>query len=447
MDRTRSNEVAAALTAAIEQAATDLSPAPAWVACSGGLDSTVLMHCAARSAALRARGLAVVHVHHGLHADAEHWAQRVQAQAGALGLRCELRRVRVDPRGRGLEAAARAARLAAFEDVLGAGEALLLAHHRDDQAETVLLRALRGTSVDGLGAMRARRALGRGWLLRPWLAQPRTALRAAAAALGLDWVEDPANADPRHDRSWLRQSLWPLLQARFPAAGERLARLAGHAAGVSEHIEALAAQTLEALRAADGSLAVGGLLALDQALCGATLRRHARERGVAPPGFHELACLRAEVLGAAIDATPVRHWDGHEYRRYRDRLYLLAPTDTRAPEDYELEWPAGAASLALPAGLGELALFDPQGAPRGAPAGLRVRKRRGGECLRPAGRAHTRELRLLFQERGVPPWQRERVPLLWRDQELLAAVGVAHSAACAELGQLCLRTPQRAGGG
>lgn len=439
MARTRSSE-AAALIATVEAALADSPLAPLWVGCSGGLDSTLLMHCAARSETLRARGLAVVHVHHGLHPDADRWAAQVLAEAAALGLRCELRRVHVDARGQGLEAAARTARLAAFAELLGPDAALLLAQHREDQAETVLLRALRGTSVDGLGAMRPRRALGAGWLLRPWLAQPRARLRAAAGELGIEWSEDPANADPRHDRSWLRQTVWPLLSARFPAAGERLARLAAHSASVSAEIEALADQHLQLLRSATGALSVRGLLALDEALFGAVLRLHACQRGLPPPGFHELGCLREEVLGAAVDATPVRHWAGFQYRRHRDALYLLAPGDTRAPADFELVWPAGSSELELPNGLGLLTISDAQGAPLPAPAGLRVRNRRGGERLRPAGSAHSRELRLLFQERDVPPWQRQRVPLLWRGGQLLAAVGIVETADAAAIGRFGLRS-------
>ncbi|GMU43294.1 MAG: tRNA lysidine(34) synthetase TilS [Xanthomonadales bacterium] len=433
MDRTRSSEDATvALTAAIEHALGD-DDAQVWLGCSGGLDSTLLVHCAARSERLRALGLHVVHVHHGLHPDADHWAARVTAAAQTLGLRCTVRRVRVDARGQGIEAAARAARLAAFAAVLGTGERLLLAHHQDDQAETLLLRALRGASVDGLGAMRARRALGRGWLLRPWLMQPRARLRAAAAQLGIAWIEDPANTDPRHDRSWLRQAVWPLLASRFPVAGERFARLAAHAAAVADQMESLAAARLAELGDAEGTLCVRGLLGLDEALYGAVLRLHARRRGLAPPGFHELGCLREEVLRAAPDANPLRHWQGHVYCRYRDRLYLLAVAAVRPAPDYELEWPADTSSLSLPAGLGRLELVAADGASLPAPPGLWVRNRRGGERMRPAGGAHRRDLRLLLQERGLPPWERARLPLLWRGADLLEVPGVGRSVSGVEL--------------
>lgn len=422
------------LTAAIEAALAALPSGRLVVGYSGGMDSSLLLHCAARSEIARARGLCALHVHHGLHPDADAWAAHARARAQALGVDCAVVRVQVDPRGQGIEAAAREARLAAFADALTHGGAVLLAHHQDDQAETLLLRLLRGAAVDGLGAMRAVRAHGAGLLVRPWLDRPRALLRAAAQEAGIEWIEDPANADPKHDRSWLRQQAWPLLAARFPALGERLARLAGHAASVSDEIEALAAGQLDRLCAGDPhSLSVGGLLTLSDALFGAVLRRHARQFGVHPLGFHELRRLREEVLLARPDANPVLRQDGHQYRRYRDRIYLLADAAVLPMGDRVIDWPSGQASIVLPGGLGELALESAAGQALPATVDLQVRWRRGGECIRPSGKPHTRELRLLFQEQGVPPWQRERVPLLWQGKELLAAVGVATSARLAEL--------------
>jgi len=422
------------LIAAIEAALAVLPPGPAIVGYSGGMDSSLLLHCAARSERVRVRGLRALHVHHGLHPDADAWAAHARTRAQALGIACDVVRVRVDPRGQGIEAAAREARLAAFAEALSGGGAMLLAHHQDDQAETLLLRLLRGASVDGLGAMRAVRAHGAGLILRPWLDQPRAQLHQAAQELGIAWVEDPANADPKHDRSWLRQQAWPLLAARFPALGERLARLAGHAASVSDEIEALAAAQLERLGGGDpASLSADGLLDLSDALFGAVLRRQARRLGVHPPGFHELRRIRAEVLLAKPDANPVLRQDGFEYRRYRDRLYLLDQRSAAPIGELTIEWPAGQPAVQLPGGLGMLALVDAVGDAVPAAVDLRIGWRRGGERIRPVGSAHTRELRLLFQEQGVPPWRRERIPLLWHGGELLAAVGVASSARLAEL--------------
>ena len=417
-----------ALTAAIEAELAELPLAPVCIGLSGGVDSSTLLACAARCAQVRERGLKALHVHHGLHADADRWAEHAVALATRFEVPCNVVRVQVDARGKGIEAAARDARHAAFAEVLTPGATMLLAHHREDQAETVLLRMLRGASVDGLGAMRALRGLGSGWLLRPWLAQPRARIIAAAEQLGLDWIEDPANADLQHDRSYLRQQVWPLLAGRFPALGERLARLAGHAASVGDELERAAARELAGLVGKDPrTLAIARLLTLGEALFGAVVRRFARELGVAPPGFHELARLRREVLLAAVDASPILRWDGHEFRRYRDRLYLLPQTSTLPAPAIDLEWRAGLHELELPSGYGRLLAVDGDGRPAPVPKTLSVRWRRGGERLRLKRSAHSRELRLIFQELDVPPWQRERVPLLFDGKELLAAVGIVTS--------------------
>jgi tRNA(Ile)-lysidine synthase len=174
------------------------------------------------------------------------------------------------------------------------------------------------------------------------------------------------------------------------------------------------------------------LLALEDALFGSSVRRFARQLGVAPPGFHELQRLRREVLLAQADANPTMRWDGHEFRRFRNQLYLLPQAATLpAPAD-ELVWETGQSAIKLPADLGQLQLLDATGAPGFAPLPLQVRWRRGGERLRPAGKPHRRELRLLFQELGVPPWQRERVPLLFAGRELLSAVGIVDGTGLAE---------------
>lgn len=420
-----SNQTGSGLIADMERQLASLPPAPVWIAFSAGMDSSTLLACAARSTLVRERGLHAVHVHHGLHAQADDWADQARSIAQAAGVPCTVRRVSVNAQGKGLEAAARDLRHAVFAELLTPDAVMLLAHHREDQAETLLLRMLRGASVDGLGAMRPLRRSGAGWLARPWLSQPRADIRAVADSLGLVWIEDPANRDARHDRSYLRQSIWPLLDSRFPALAERLSRLAEHASSVTDVLERSASEALTRCAGNDRrSLQISLLLTLADALLGASLRRFARELGVAPPGFHELQRLRREVMLAQADANPILRWDGHEFRRFRDQLYLLPQAHTRPAPALELVWEAGLSTIELPAGLGRLQLLDATGAPIPAPLSLQVRWRRGGERLRPHGKAHHRELRLLFQELAVPPWQRERMPLLYADRELLAAVGM-----------------------
>ncbi len=191
---------------------------PLAIAFSGGLDSTVLLHLAAAEPALRARGLRALHVDHGLHPDSARWAEACGETCAALGVAFELRRVAVHDHGDGLEAAARAARHGAFLDSQREGELIALAHHRDDQAETFLLRASAWFRAGWLGcdAAVARLRTGRHW--RPLLDIPRSALLAYARQHGLEWLEDPSNADIHHDRNFLRARIMPLLRERWPHA-------------------------------------------------------------------------------------------------------------------------------------------------------------------------------------------------------------------------------------
>ena len=186
---------------------------PLLVGYSGGLDSTALLHLLAREPAHR--GLRAIHVHHGLQPEADAWADHCARTCAALGIGLEIVRVQVArDTGEGLEAAARRARMAAFAQALENDGVLALAHHRDDQAETFLLRALRASGSDGLGAMRPWRRFGPGWLWRPLLDLPRQALVDYARAHGLDWIEDPSNASDDHDRNYLRRRVLSLLRER-----------------------------------------------------------------------------------------------------------------------------------------------------------------------------------------------------------------------------------------
>lgn len=416
---------AAVLTAALQRQLAETRVSALRVGYSGGVDSTVLLACAATWAQSHGVPLLAIHVHHGLLPQADGWAAHAQQQAQRLGVELVVERVQVDPRGQGLEAAARRARHAAFQAHMPPDSLLLLAHHQQDQAETVLMRLLRGGALDGVAGMRPLRAFGPGWLARPWLDQPRARLLDAAQELGLSWVEDPSNADLQLDRAWLRQAVWPMLLRRFPEAGARLARFAAQARGVQDVIDTQAAQALAALRGDAGQLSIAGLQALPEGLIGEVLRLHAIAQGAPPPGFHELARIRREVIGARIDAEPCLRWQRHEYRRYRDALYLL-PELPPAPADV-IPWPAGSAHCVLPDGYGQLQALDHEGRAQPVPQALSVRWRRGGERLKPAGQAHTRELRLLFQEQAIPPWQRERIPLVYLGADLLAVPGVAQA--------------------
>lgn len=392
-------------------------------ACSGGLDSTVLLHRLAADAAIRARGLRALHVHHGLHPRADEWADHCRAQCAALDVPLRVERVHVDHgAGLGPEAAARVARHAAFAAALGPGEVIALAHHRDDQAETFLLRALRASGPGGLAAMRPWRRFAAGWMWRPLLDEPRAALETWARERGLAWIEDPANADPAHARSLLRHRLMPLLRGRWPGADAAFARSAALCAEaeavLDDHDQALVDLLLQGDGAASGALPLAGLRPLPPAVRARVLRAWAARAGLPPLPAAGVRAIDA-MLGARRDRQAEFRWAGAAVRAWRGALHPLDAPVGAAPADWSLDWD-GRAPLALPPG-GRLALVGAGGFERI----VRVHARRGGERLRLPGRAHSHALKHLLQDAAVPPWERARMPLLSAPDGSLLAAGDA----------------------
>ena len=402
-----------------------LGPAPSlppgssvWAAFSGGLDSTVLLH------RLKQSGLPVraLHVNHHLQPAANRWVDHCREFCAHLGVPIYILDVKIDPNDAGgPEAAARAARYEAFLTLMRPGDCLATAHHQDDQAETVLLRLLRGAGVAGLAAMRAKVPFAQGTLWRPLLRHSRGALREYAERHALSWIEDPHNLDPRYARSFLRNEIFPRFVQRWPQSVELLARTAEHCADAVELLDEVAARDFKksAVAAKAGTarsgMSVRKLLQLPKTRRNNLLRYWAARGGFELPSFDAVSRLEKEVLHARPDAAPLLGWGGTELRRFRDTLYLMPRLPAPPARDQALEWD-GRADLRLPPGCGVLKVLKPAR----AELPLRVVFTRGGERLKPAGSRFTRTLRNLFQEEAIPPWIRERMPLVELDGELAA---------------------------
>jgi len=404
------------------------------VAFSGGADSTALL---AALAALRDRPLRLraLHVDHRLQPRSAAWSVHCRRVARALGVQLTVRRARITRRrGESLEAAARAARYALLEASLAAGEALLTAHHQDDQLETVLLQLLRGAGVAGLAAMPACAPFGRGMLLRPLLPLPRAALRGWLARQHLDWVEDDSNAQLHLDRNYLRARVLPPLRARWPGAGATVARSARHAGEARALLDALG--EADAARAAAGTqLSAQALRRLPPARRRNALRFWITAAGELLPPASRLEEIATRLLAARADAQPCVEWPGVRVQRAGERLSLhRVPARARgtaaAPAadgaDFgEVTWRwHERRTCRLPAPFGTLALeADVHGpldldalAPR-----LTLRARRGGERLRPVRGGPRRALKKLLQEARVPPQRRGQLPLVFAGERLIAA--------------------------
>lgn len=312
---------------------TQLSPwrnAANWrIAFSGGLDSTVLLHLLVTlSQRQPLPPLSALHVHHGLQAVAEAWPDHCRSVCAALGVPLDVVAVQVRP-GPSVERAAREARYAAFVAAIHRNEVLLTAQHRDDQAETLLFRLLRGAGVKGLAAMPAQRPLGQGHLLRPLLDVPRAELEAYARQHGLSWIEDPSNDDHRYARNYLRQRVFPVLAKQWPQASTTLARSAAHMGEAQGLLDDLAQIDL-AQAATPGAFDWLGL----QSLALAPLRAlsPARQRNALSHWLAPMTLLPDtdhwsgwdSLRDAADDARPIWRLAGGELHRAAGRVWWLS---------------------------------------------------------------------------------------------------------------------------
>lgn len=350
------------------------------VGLSGGVDSVVLLHLLSKKTAVTA-----IHVHHGLSPNADAWAAFCRRLCKRLGVPLQIQKVKVVKRGEGLEAAARRARYEAFAK--SKADCIALAHNLDDQAETVLMNLLRGAGVRGARGMLAQSSFGKKTLLRPLLGMPRAAILAYAREHGLQWIEDETNADESLIRNFIRRRVGPLLDVKYPRWREALARAARH-------------------------------FATRQAGADELLRKFLQTKGLRAPSEAKLAEMLKQLTSRG-SRTLIEH-DGARLRLYRGKVFQDRDLAAFRP----LTW-KGEARLALPELGGELRFRRVRGKGIAADAKpLQVRIRKGGERLQPDSRRPRRTLKNLFQEAGVPPWERDRLPLLARGEDLVWVPGL-----------------------
>ncbi len=400
---------------------------------SGGVDSVVLLHLLHRLAPCFSWKLAAIHVHHGLSPNAEAWVEFCSELCASLNVALHIERVDIAPlREHGIEAAARKLRHAAF--AARNCDFILLAQHADDQVETLLLQLLRGAGVRGAGAMAAgERQLSNpkawGCVLRPLLGITRQEILGYAAAFELRWIEDESNADESYPRNFLRHQLLPLLQKKFPSYRETLSRSARHFAEAAELLDELAC--LDAASAITGeTLAVAALQAHGTARAKNLLRYFLHGRGAPVPQAAQLEEMLQQLCGARADASLCVAYSGWEVRRYRGQIYAFVALGEMTQlimlhwqGEAALHWPLLNARLEfIVTERAGISLAKCQQKP------VTLRRRGGGESLRPHPQGAKRSLKNLLQEAHIPPWQRDRLPLLYSGETLVCISGVAIAA-------------------
>ena len=430
------------------------------VALSGGVDSITLLHLmhaiqqTDSDVTLRA-----IHVNHGLQAQANQWQSHCEALCQTLDipLYCEAVAVTVAP-GLSVEAEAREARYRVFEAQLKVDEVLLLAQHADDQAETLLLQLLRGAGPQGLAAMPVLRSLGEGQLLRPLLTYSRVQIIDYAREHDLQWVEDDSNRNTAFQRNYLRHDVIPLLAVRYPGILKTLNRSARHCGEAVELLREYAESDFKAIKTglpntnstqndtnstqtnamenpANPSLPLESWLNYSDARQRNVLRYWIQSQGALPPSEKQLSQLQSQLQTWQPDHAVSVTWGNVEVNVFQNKAVLISNAASLENSDAEkfdpVHWDLQAA-LRLPHQLGELHAsismsggLDLEKMPGHDSGAVSVCFRKGGERFHPVGRSGSHPLKKLFQEWKVPPWERDKVPLVYYNDELVAVVGYA----------------------
>jgi len=407
---------------------------------SGGLDSTVLLHALVklRDADRLPGSLRAIHVDHQLQQDSGQWRDHCEVWCRKWQVPLITAQVDLEQGSGSIEARARAARYAAFTKHLDSGSYLLLAHHRDDQMETLLLRLMRGAGMRGLAGIPQQRELAEATLLRPLLETDRAALRDYAEAEELQWIEDGSNENTDLDRNFLRHEILPRLQSRWSGYRESWSKTTALAKESGALLEDLASLDLARLRSEDTDilntqLPLAGVAQLSEARQRNLLRFWLEQAGLPDPGWQGLQQLVSELVPAGADSAAQMELGDVVLRVFQKYLYIVP----RLPEidgGAEFSWqPGQQPELVLP-GNGRLRATAATGAGISQQhcSELLVRYRQGGEDCSLPGRPR-KPLKKLLQEQAVEPWLRSRMPLLFQQDELVCVpvIGVSANASAA----------------
>jgi tRNA(Ile)-lysidine synthase len=391
------------------------------VAVSGGLDSMLLLTLLAER--VNSKQLTAVHINHDISENAGNWQAQVAQYCQQLGVLFVTEKITLINSGEGLEAEARNARYEVFERLLEPNGLLFLGHHADDQVETVLYRLMRGSGAKGLSGMPNKRVLGKGYVVRPFLDCAKSALENEAQLRNLTWIEDESNLDSRFDRNYLRNAVIPKISQRWPDYSQSIKRTAELSSESDQLAKELAVLDLQALELkeerAGWSISIKAFLMLSPLRQKNILRYWSELQSLVPPGMTIIDEVLTSVLTARQDACPEVIWQSQRWSRFKNRLYLLQCTSQEFKAEQIFSWDM---QNQLDLDVSNHLRVDKQKGQgiRSTVKQVEIRFRRGGERCKPAGRSHSNSLKKLFLEYELVPWLRDRVPLFYVDEQLIA---------------------------
>jgi len=393
-----------------------------FVGFSGGLDSTVLLHLL--TSLELSKKIVAIHVNHQMSPNADAWQRHCEKFCEQLGVELKSETVSVESQGSGIESAARLERYKVFEKTIKKDDILFLAHHLDDQVETMLYRLMRGTGPKGLAGIAPVRRLGAGQLARPLLSRAKAELETYAQENKLSWIDDESNGDSKFDRNYLRNEVIPLLEKRWPNFSNRWLQTAESCREENALCQVLAE---EDIRHCDESPERWGKSIDFQSLLKMTVeRRNNLLRAWTDKHFYSQLEKKhlAEIDKQFFNSGSVKAeftWGNACLRRYKQRLYLT-PSD---PDSVSQEWGGESVpwdlqdSVILPDG-SHLAVSSTDTGLSLESKQVNIRWRKGEERCRPTGRVHSQTLKKLLQEYELEPWLRNRIPLIFYGDELFA---------------------------
>lgn len=389
-----------------------------WIAYSGGLDSHVLLHALSTLRLQHPLKLRAIHINHGLSVHATSWETHCASICEELKIELISKKIQFSAKNKSFEEVARDFRYQELKSYLESDDFLMTAHHKDDQAETVLLQMLRGAGPKGLAAMPVKKKLGKGFQVRPLLHFTREDLKKYAREHHLVWIEDESNSDNRFMRNFLRHEILPVLKKRLPNVTTTLSRVAENCAEAAAFIQTISKKDLAQLRGEHpNTLSIKKLLLHSDMTQRQLLRIWIHELNYPLPTATKLKQIQKDMLYAKKDRTPLVSWQGIELRRYDGNLYIMK---TREPHDVNAsyEW-----DLSCPLFIPSLGTLKPPLDKKIIAKKIRIHFRQGGEIIQLSNQKMHHSLKKLFQTWKVPPWERSRIPLISIEDKLIGVLG------------------------